>query len=690
MQETKAKVSFRLGRAIPRCVGLFLLLVSFGMGGADDAKKGPEARGTTATNGYLCEPGKVCRERATNVPLRVLPRSFSRIYDSDDEGSVKYENIPAFHPMYVFQRRGVDSTNSGTPSGWYQVGRNTTDDPLGWMRAADLLEWRQALILSYTHHGTGEEARQKVVMFQSLEALKELTESKGMERRAARLYEKLRRGEVPENIVSKEPELFVDVMETFYLMPVVEFEKFDLNGEEARYLKVAAAVPGARGTTGVITGPGKPVDLTKLSVNAVFVLDMTKSMQPFMDRTKEALVRLSHLIDTKYGDKFDLKTRFGLVGYRDDTRNAPGLEFTSFNFTPSLVSTRDLVAVLANDVRAAEVSSQGYSEQMFEGVDTALEKTEWDRDAVKFLIVVGDASSHPVGHPQNPNNLNASRLRDRAKDKQIHIMTMHLKDPKFPEDHTVAQTQFETLAQVEGSVHQSYVDIDLSEPDSFLLAVQAVAEGIGERLKGLADGEKPLETDPAIPEASPSQRARLAFDRIFDAALVEYMGRNTQPPKDFVAWVLDRDLTDPAKRTLAVRVLIDRKQLSDLVVGLATVIKSLDRAQITQAKFLEALQELAAQAEKDPAQIAQASKLSETGLLPAFIEGLPYTSEVLSLSNELFAEMTAEQKSGLEGRLRAKLQQYRQINEDVGGWVKLNETDPPADMVYPLNIDALP
>ena len=63
---------------------------------------------------YACESGKVCRERATSVPLRVLPRSFSRIYEGAEEDSVKYENVPAFHPLYVFQRRGFDSTDSGT------------------------------------------------------------------------------------------------------------------------------------------------------------------------------------------------------------------------------------------------------------------------------------------------------------------------------------------------------------------------------------------------------------------------------------------------------------------------------------------------------------------------------------------------------------------------------------------------
>ena len=52
--------------------------------------------------------------------------------------------------------------------------------------------------------------------------------------------------------------------------------------------------------------------------------------------------------------------------------------------------------------------------------------------------------------------------------------------------------------------------------------------------------------------------------------------------------------------------------------------------------------------------------------------------------------MTAEQRSALESSLRAKLQQYRDINEQVDGWVKLDETDQEGNRVYPLILEYLP
>ena len=60
------------------------------------------------------------------------------------------------------------------------------------------------------------------------------------------------------------------------------------------------------------------------------------------------------------------------------------------------------------------------------------------------------------------------------------------------------------------------------------------------------------------------------------------------------------------------------------------------------------------------------------------------------MTGQMYASMTAEQRSALESSLRAKLQQYRDINEQVDGWVKLDETDQEGNRVYPLKLEYLP
>jgi hypothetical protein len=93
---------------------------------------------------------------------------------------------------------------------------------------------------------------------------------------------------------------------------------------------------------------------------------------------------------------------------------------------------------------------------------------------------------------------------------------------------------------------------------------------------------------------------------------------------------------------------------------------------------------------KSPEQIAQAQRLADTGLLPKFIESLPYKSDILSLTEDGFASLTADQRATLEARLQAKLWQYRDINEQVDGWVKLNPGDPDSAKVYPVHLSYLP
>ncbi|MFQ5913548.1 MAG: vWA domain-containing protein [Nitrospinota bacterium] len=652
-----------------------------------------------------CKQGDVCREKDTGLPLRVLPRPFSNVHASGGAGSqVAFENIPAFHPLYVFQRRDIDfSSDPAEPKGWYQVGRSTQGAPLGWMRAADLLEWRQALIVAFTHLGEVEEARQPVLMFTKLAQIKELAQSEGVERKAVEIYRQLRRGEVPSGVISKEPETFADITQNFYMFPVIQFEELDLNGEDARFLRVAAAVRGERGSD-TLDKPEVRERLTKkegipreaakvLGLDVVFVMDMTASMQPYMDRAKEAVAQLARRIAEKQMADLKEKIRFGLVGYRDDVAKIPALGFTSKNFTPELVEAEALVKILDTEAQAAIAGSKDYPEEVFAGVKMALESTRWNENTLKLIILVGDASSHPVGHEQNTTESDEFALRRTAKDLHIHPMALHLKDPRASRDHAGANQQFETLTRVAGTEGEyALAGIDISKPEDFSKGVAMLARLVADDLRKVrSGGQPPAGETPGGEPGSPEEQVARAFRKVFNAALVEYIGKKTAaPPKDVVAWVIDRDLTDPTVRSLEVRVLINREQLSDLVVALDTVLKAVQKVDITQPKFFEALQAIAAQTSKEPERIAKAKTLADAGLIPAFVKSLPYKSEILSLDDERFGAMTGEQKIGLERRLRAKLTEYRNVHERVDGWVRLNETDPNTKAVYPLNLEALP
>jgi len=732
-----------------------------------------------------CPDKGVCREVQTGMPLKILPRPFSNIYDRPDAQAAKVlqENVRAFYPLYVFAREGVDTTSANDPKGWYQVGPSVRGAPTGWMKAKDVLEWKQALIVAYTHPGEGEDARHRVLMFSSKDRLEAILDAPDRVQKAKALYEAIEEGRVPDGVVSKEPERFVDITEKFYLLPIVDFEQREIDGDDTRLLQIAAAIPGGRSDKDTLDNPefrkaatakgelsGKAAEA--LTVDVVFVMDMTGSMQPYIDQTKAALKRFVQGLT----QQAENKVRFGLVGYRDDVRKMPKVEFTAKNFTPKLVEAPEMVRILSDEAQASKVGSGDYAEEVYAGMKMALE-SNWDADALKFIILVGDASAHPPGHPQNTTGLDAKTLRRLVEDRQVHVLAMHLQDPRAAKDHATAEEQFRTLSRIRGKQEKSaYVAIDVGDQGAFQKAVEsatgevlglirrleqeraarrekptvpqaagtmaagaegAAQEGELQDLPAQQAGQEALQDLPAQPapqealrdlpaqaaaqeaeqvsaaaeavaseaplrdvatsqagteedEADPAKQAGAKMGQLIEAALVEYLGKEQTPPRDVIAWAFDRDLTDPATQALEVRVLLNKQQLSDLMNKLKAVSTAMKKAEITQMAFFDALASVAAGTVKDPDQIRNADKLKDAGLLDAFIASLPYKSDILNLSNEAYAAMTPAERADLQRGIDAKLELYRIVNEDVEGWVKLNETDDDSEKVYPLHIDALP
>ncbi len=643
----------------------------------------------TAPSGYLrCEGDAACIDTRTQLPLRVLPRPFSNLYAQAEvsPGGVLQANIPAFHPLYVFAREGVDLSDPANPRGWYQVG-NTRTQVSGWMQALDVLEWHQALLVSYTHPGGVLEGRHPVLMFRDKATLEGLVDSFDMRSDAEVFYQHIQAGEIPESLISMEPQRFVDITRQFYILPILDWEELRIDGDDARLLQIAAAVPRERGADTLQDGDylqqvtvardaQQGIDLDALTVDIVFVIDTTRSMQPFIDITRDAVLRVAQRFSEEIGER----VRFGLVTFRDSLEVIPQLGYDTRNWTPNFVDSKALAALLTDEVKATQVGSLDYAEEVFAGVNLAL-RSNWREGALRFMILIGDASSHPKGHPQNITGKDETDLRLEADDAQVHLTAIHLLEPRAAEDHPIAEAQFRHLARIRGSRNEAaYESVDFNDPKAFDRLIDGVANGLIARLAstlGASVDTGQVATPPSV-------------ERIWEAALIEYLGKGASPPKDVVAWVLDRDLINPVDRSLDVRVLVTREQLSSLSQALNQVVQALMRAEVTQSQFFEALQSVAGQTMKRPEDIGQARQLADTGLLPAFIQTLPYRSDILSLSDEMFASMTAEQRSQLEWSILAKLEQYRAINEQVDAWFRLNDADADRDRVYPLHLDYLP
>ena len=134
-------------------------------------------------------------EGKTVIPLRVLTRPFSNIYKEPDESKAKVEeNVPTFKPFYVYTRPEVKATATEV-KGWYEVGSDNRGTVLGWMKADDVLAWKQNMTLAYTH----PDGRKPVLMFENREALLALVKAPSDQRkqRADEFYAAIQAKEIP-------------------------------------------------------------------------------------------------------------------------------------------------------------------------------------------------------------------------------------------------------------------------------------------------------------------------------------------------------------------------------------------------------------------------------------------------------------------------------------------------------------
>lgn len=691
-----------------------------------------------------CSSGNVCRENSTMLPLKALPRSFSTMYKSAEvkEGNILTANVKPFSPVYVFARENVDFSNPEEPTGWYQVGA-TVKQPLGWMQAKDLMEWKQALVVSYTHRGASDEdKRSRVLMFDTKDALEKVVTASDRQDVAQKLYGLIKKGEIPENVISAEPKEFLNIENTFYLLPVIDYKIETQFDDETRLLKIAAAVPGQRSAPGKETTLANPAFLSEsagadtsvvqgdvakdLKVDIVFVMDMTNSMGPYIELTKQAVANVTKTIITD--PEVSKSVKFGYVGYRDNVGLMPELEFTAKNFTPELLEGGSFVELVDKEVKAATVGSNDYQEEVFAGVVEALNTTKW-RDGLRFVVIVGDASSHEPDHPQTTTKLDAQRVRSLLDESNAYVAAIHLQDQRANPDWPLAEMQLSAMATNKGTSEPLITNVDVENPDDFKKVIEILGGKlsltIANAKSGKVDPSKIAKgTDIILPEISsssasansqasttikstsqPNQQSAqqdatsAKVDEAIAAALIDFWGsKEGQPPRDVTAWVMDRDLIDPRKKAMDVRLLISRDDLNSLIMAVERVSDALATAELTQMKFFESLKAIVTQGVKgediifENAQRLVEAKTGEQQLLPRWIEGLPYKSAIQDMSDEKFEAMSPDQRADLDKSLKAKLQYYKDISEKVDAWVALNEADKDSNTgkVYPLKLEDLP
>ncbi|UCE77619.1 MAG: VWA domain-containing protein, partial [Gammaproteobacteria bacterium] len=311
--------------------------------------------------------------------------------------------VVPFTSFYVYARREQGGTE------WIEVGTDRHGSRTGWLPAASTLEWNHGLTAAFRN----PESHDRVLLFKDRDSLRRLAEQGNTSEYEA-LYQQAQQDMLPPDspVVAIQPPGFIDIQEDFYLVPIRQHEDVYLGNEQARLLQVST-VPLARN---VGRSDIAAVETHAYSAGLAFVIDSTLSMDPYIDRTREAVKK----IYDRLGDADLLGgVSFGLVAFRDNPDSAaPGLEYLTRTYV-DLQQGRDAGSFLSrvNSLRASSVSSRDFVEDAYAGVKQAIETLDWSDYEARYIVLVTDAGARDADDPLSTTGMGAEDLQKLAQEK---------------------------------------------------------------------------------------------------------------------------------------------------------------------------------------------------------------------------------------------------------------------------------
>jgi serine/threonine-protein kinase PpkA len=573
-------------------------------------------------------------------------------------------SVPGFSVFYVYTKQG----NA------LEVGPTADGQTIGWIAADRAIDWQHTMVAAFTNPA----GRQPVLFLDSERNERQLMldgqagEKADAMRAAAEAASRNHTDAAP--VMAVEPETHVDFAHNFYLMPIIEAQTVEREfGPPLRLLQVIS-VPSQ-------PPPAAPQQAPPYRAGVVFVMDTTLSMQPYIDRTRDAIRSIVNRIGASSA-KADF--RFGLVAYRDSLADNPGLGYpTKVYARPDFAAPADAINAALTDVSQATVSSTGFDEDPMGGIKAAMDEIDWSGLSGRYLVLVTDAGARSSTHPHSLTGMNIAEIRELAKARGIAILAIHLltAEGRAHHDHESARAEYTELTQFDGA-GSLYFPVQNGSADGFAQTVEALSSALL-RQAAVASGH-------AVPGGgtlAPAQEQQI--DVVSNAMRLTYLGRveGTRAPDVLRSWTTDRDLAKPELSSLDVRVLLTRNQLSDLANSLQTIMAAGVAQRLDSQTFFTQLRSAFAATARDPNRIAHAQNIG--GLLGEYLDGLPYQSDIMNIREADWLSMGAIAQRTVLNNVEAKLRLYQEFQaSDL--WVDLSGTRSAGEAMYPVPLEALP
>ncbi|WP_419603187.1 vWA domain-containing protein [Thiolapillus sp.] len=610
---------------------------------------------------------------------RVLAIPDARLHDQpgDEQGTA----VTPFSAFYVYERKPVQGNE------WLLVGVDKHGSLSGWLAAKDSISWNQGLTVVFRDPS----GHDRVLMLRDKASLEALARQPGSET-YRKLYEQAVQGELPADspVVAIQPAGHIDIRKDFYLVPILDFKDTWLGTEQARMLKIASVPLASRKAAPAADGAKR-----EYTAGLVFVIDASLSMDEYIQRTREAVMK----IYDQLGDARQLgRVNFGLVAFRDNAKAAPGLDYTARTYV-TLEQGRDPGVFLekVDQLSAAKVSSKDFREDAYAGLQQAIEGMGWQGHDARYIVLITDAGAREGDDPLSTTGLGTAALRQLAQDNGIAIFVLHLKTPSENADHARAEAQYRELSDFPG-IGSLYYGVPTGNVEEFGTVLDSLAGQISAQV---AQGLE-AQPQPARPEAKENTRLtelQLKVEKLGYALRMQYLQQfQGQPPRVFNAWMLDHDMSQPQRQTVDVRVLLTRDQLSDMHDILRQVLRTAEDGLLSPQNFINELKSLAATISRNPEELGrttattagEGNSLVDMGFIGDYIEGLPYTGEVMSLSLDDWQSWPAAQQIEFLRRLEEKITYYQALHDNTDLWISLDNGPVSGDSVFPLSLDMLP
>lgn len=600
-----------------------------------------------------------------------------------------------FSVFFVYGRQP-----EGGNAEWLEVGRSSRGQADGWIKADQAIEWRHNMTVAFNNPA----GRERVLFFRErTDVLAAMGSDAAARVTEMRAQAAAGRSNPNSPVMAIEPEVHIDIGRRFYLLPILQAERTTLqSGFSATMLEIASIpLPQAQANAPVPTPAAREQTLREFNVGVAFVIDTTLSMDPYIERVRESIRAVIERTrtDPQLGQRF----RFALVGYRNNTRAVPQLEYVSRVFA-TFEDFRDpqRFVGLIQQMRATNVDSGSFDEDAIAGLRTAIDDLKWDDYGGRYIVLITDAGTRRANDPGSTTRLGPAEIRQLAQSRGIAMYALHLLTPAGARlnNHDPARQQYEELSQWPnaGSLYYPVPEGSLADfgarVDELMghLVRQVTESGAGVRPNQTPRPQQPQQQ--AQPQA-PSQTAQRLTEQtllVGQAMRLAYLGRReqTEAPPMFRAWTADRDLRNPDIATLDVRVLVSRSQLSDLRDVLQVVLEQGQQNRMTPRNFFDSLRSAVANMARNPAGLRARDAQNLGDLLGEFLTDLPYRSQIMEITPDQWLAMGPGAQREVLDAIEARMRLYQELEGRRDLWVSFDGGRVPGDAVYPLPLDALP